>query len=112
MQDLVHLGSARAAAVAVSGLVGVMDKGLGKGEGVVASAFKTRAMTGGQSRYLIQEEELGIAGTHHLTLSVFEFQNAADPLPGSPSSVGQKRLRYRIMNLAPTISKKQAALLG
>src|SRR5437660_1202004 len=74
---------------------------------VVSPAFKAGAMTGGQGSGLIEEEKFGVAGIPNFATSIFELQNAANPLPRGPAPISECQ---RIAMKAPAaIAEEQSA---
>ena len=53
--------------------------------GILAPAFETRPVSGGESYHLIEEEQLGVAIAPHGAMAIVEFELAANPLLRCPA---------------------------
>src|SRR5664279_1727190 len=56
---------------------------------ILAAAFETWPMPGGQRRHFVEEKQFGVAVTPYLAMALVEFEPAADPLPRHPAALSK-----------------------
>ncbi len=80
---------------------------LGKGLRVLAPAFETRPMTGGQRGRLVEKEQFGVIAALNVALPAFEIEHTANPLPRGPATFCQC---FSVgMETPPAVAEQQAA---
>jgi hypothetical protein len=65
-------------------------KKFGKFLGILAPAFETRPVAGGERRHLVKEEQFAVAVAPHFAVAIIEGQFAANPLPRDPAAGPQR----------------------
>jgi hypothetical protein len=74
---------------------------------ILAPAFETGPVTGGERRHLVEKEQLAIAVAPHLAVAVVELETAADPLLRGPAP--RAELALLIVQSPAAIAHEQSA---
>jgi len=74
---------------------------------LLAPAFETRPVTGGERRHLVEEEQFGVAVAPDVAVAIIEVEAAADPLLRRPAS--RAKLAVLIVQAPAAIAHEQSA---